>query len=141
MSLGLLESSLYVADLDASEAFYRELLGAPTVLNEARLRALRLPDGRILLLFARGLSAAGETTPGGEIPGHDADGIQHLAFSVAPDELDRWRDRLKTLGVTVESDVRPSQGGRSLYFRDPDGHSIEFADRAIWDDLPLLAAN
>lgn len=141
MSLGLLETSLYVADLDRSEAFYRDLLGAPIVLSEERMRALRLPDGRILLLFAVRMSEDGETTPGGHIPGHGAIGRQHLAFSAAPDELDRWRDRLKTLGVTLESEVHPDHGGRSLYFRDPDDHSVEFADRAIWDDLPPLAAN
>ena len=42
------------------------------------------------------------------------------------------------LGLTIESEVRPEQGGRSLYLRDPDGHAVEFAERAIWDQLPDL---
>ena len=100
------------------------------------MRALRLPDRRILLLFARGMSREGEDTPGGHIPGHDADGRGHLAFSAPPDELDAWRDRLAERGIALESEVTPEGGGRSLYFRDPDGHSVEIADRAIWDGLP-----
>ncbi len=138
MTLALLETALYVTDLDRSETFYGDLLEAPTVLAERRMCALRLADGRILLLFARGLSTGGESTPGGRIPGHDAGGRQHLAFSVPPEELDVWHHRLTERGIAVESEVRPAQGGRSLYFRDPDGHSVEFADRAIWDALPPM---
>ena len=134
MSLSLLETSLYVDDLARSESFYTRLLDARVVLSEERMRALRLPDDWILLLFARGLSQNGEETPGGKIPGHDARGAQHLCFSVAPEDLDAYAARLDA----VESEVKPSQGGRSIYGRDPDGHSIEFADRAIWDALPPL---
>lgn len=135
-SYGLLETALYVADPAASEAFYVRLLGAKPKLRADRLRALELEDGRILLLFHRGASTEGEETPGGKIPGHDGQGTLHLAFQT--DDLHAWETRLASLDLPIESEVRPLQGGRSLYLRDPDGHAIEFAERAIWDGLPPL---
>lgn len=133
----VLETALYVADPERSERFYRGLLGATPKLREDRLRALELSDGRILLLFRRGASVEGERTPGGRILGHDGQGTLHLAFGT--DDLSAWESRLRALDLTVESEVRPAQGGRSLYLRDPDGHAIEFAERAIWDRLPDLS--
>ena len=131
---GLLETALYVEEPVRSERFYRDLLGAKPKLRVDRLHALELADGRILLLFRRGASISGEDTPGGKIPGHDGRGTLHLAFQTG--ELEIWRRRIGELGLTVESEVHPAQGGRSLYLRDPDGHVIEFAERAIWDELP-----
>jgi hypothetical protein len=34
--------------------------------------------------------------------------------------------------VAIESDFAWPGGGRSLYFRDPAGNSLEFAEPAIW---------
>ena len=133
---GLLESALYVEDAARSERFYRDLLGATPKLRIDRLHALELGDGRILLLFRRGASTEGDETPGGKIPGHGGRGTLHLAFET--DDLEAWQRRLKALGIPIESEVKPEQGGRSLYIRDPDGHAIEFAERMIWDALPPL---
>jgi len=35
-------------------------------------------------------------------------------------------------GVGIESRVTQHFGGISLYFRDPDGHSIEVATPGLW---------
>jgi catechol 2,3-dioxygenase-like lactoylglutathione lyase family enzyme len=35
-------------------------------------------------------------------------------------------------GVAVESEVAWPQGGRSIYFRDPAGNSLECAEARIW---------
>ena len=35
-------------------------------------------------------------------------------------------------GVAVESRVIQTHGGTSLYFRDPDGHSVEVATPGLW---------
>ena len=129
---GILESSLYVADLERSEAFYRRVFGWPTKLGDDRMRALAMAEDRILLLFARGKSAAGDDTPRGRIPGHDGDGKLHVAFAVAEDTIEDWRKHLAEQGVEIISHVRPEQGGESLYFRDPDGHLIELATPNIW---------
>jgi catechol 2,3-dioxygenase-like lactoylglutathione lyase family enzyme len=56
----------------------------------------------------------------------------HLAFSIDPDEITRWEKKLADHAVAVESRVRWSRGGSSLYFRDPDNHSIELAAPGTW---------
>jgi hypothetical protein len=35
-------------------------------------------------------------------------------------------------GVEIESDFLWPSGGRSIYFRDPAGNCLEFADPRIW---------
>ena len=34
--------------------------------------------------------------------------------------------------IAIEADFEWPQGGRSIYFRDPSGNSIEFAEPRIW---------
>lgn len=130
---GILETAIYVDDLDRSEAFYHRLLGCPTKLADDRMRALAVGGGQILLIFARGKSVPGADTPGGHIPGHDGAGPLHLAFRIDPSEVDDWQSRLAKLGIHIISHVRPEQGGDSLYFDDPDGHVVELATANIWN--------
>jgi catechol 2,3-dioxygenase-like lactoylglutathione lyase family enzyme len=59
-------------------------------------------------------------------------GPQHVCFRVADAELDQWNEHLQQNGVTVEMDLRWPRGGRSLYFRDPAGNSVELASPIIW---------
>ena len=36
-------------------------------------------------------------------------------------------------GIEIESEVTWTRGGRSLYFRDPDGHLVELATPGVWE--------
>lgn len=74
----------------------------------------------------------GMQLPEGMIPGHDGTGPAHVAFAVEADELDAWESRLADAGVAIESRVRWDRGGRSLYFRDPEGHSVELVTPGVW---------
>lgn len=131
---GVLETALYVADLDRSGRFYLSLLGLDQpLIADDRMRALPLPGGGVLLLFAIGVSETGDDTEYGHIPGHGATGRQHLCFRVSLDAIAAWPARLRELGIQVEADLAPKPGGRSLYFRDPDGHALELATANIWD--------
>lgn len=130
---GILEASLYVADVERSEAFYTRLFGFERIFGEGdRMRALGVCGRQVLLLFRIGCSVAGSETPGGRIPGHDGRGQLHLAFAVDAGELPGWEARLSEAGVAVESRVRWDRGGTSLYLRDPDGHSIELVTPGCW---------
>jgi hypothetical protein len=87
-----------------------------------------------------GLSTKGTTgqtvvLPSGTIPGHGGDGVLHVAFAIGKDELDRWETHLTSRGVAIEGRNDWERGGRSLYFRDPDGHLLETGDAGIVVDL------
>ena len=128
----LLEVSLYVENLDRSEAFYGRLLGTERLLRDGRMAAIAAGGASVLLLFRRGSSAEASGTPGGTIPAHDGHGVQHVCFAVHAGELGGWERHLEALGVALESRVTWPRGGTSLYVRDPDGHSVELATPGLW---------
>lgn len=130
---GVLETSLYVNDLERSADFYRRLFGFETLMETpGRLHAMSVGGRQVLLLFAAGTSDRDNPVPGGVVPPHDGRGRLHLAFAIPADQLDAWRARLEGAGVAIEATVRPPQGGTSIYFRDPDGHLIELATPGLW---------
>jgi catechol 2,3-dioxygenase-like lactoylglutathione lyase family enzyme len=128
----VLETALYCEHLSRTAKFYRELLGGEPLLESERLVALDAGEGTVLLLFQRGQSSIPLSTPGGFIPAHDGSGPSHLAFAIEAAEVSDWEARLAGLGVDIESRVTWGRGGRSLYFRDPDGRSVELATPGTW---------
>ena len=133
MIRGILETALYVTDLERSQAFYQAALGCKENFREpGRLHALTVPGGQILLLFAIGKSVRPTDTPGGRIPPHDGHGQLHVAFEIGGDDIEQARTHLRGLGIPIESEVQCSRGGHSIYFRDPDGHLVEFVTRDCW---------
>ena len=131
---GVLETALYVADLDRAAAFYAGLFGWRVLLDEpGRLRALDVAGRQVLLLFRAGASDRPNPVPGGVVPPHDARGRLHVAFAIPADALDAWEARLAERGVAVEARVAAERGGTSLYFRDPDGHLVELATPGLWE--------
>jgi catechol 2,3-dioxygenase-like lactoylglutathione lyase family enzyme len=130
---GILETSLYVADVPRSAAFYRRLFGFGVLLESDRLTALDVAGRSVLLLFRAGATSEPFTLPsGGVVPGHDGSGRYHLAFSIAAEEFEPWRRRLEAEGVAVESVVTWPGGCKSLYFRDPDDHLVELITPGFW---------
>jgi len=128
----LLETSLYTDDLTRAAEFYRSLFGFGTLVENPRIVALDVAGRDVLLLFKRGATVNPLASPGGTIPPHDGDGPTHFAFGIEYEELEAWASRLAAQGVDIESRVEWDGGGVSLYFRDPDGHSVELATRGTW---------
>ena len=131
-----LETSLYVADLDRSEAFYARLFGFTTMLRDARMCAMAVPNRHVLLLFQVGGSVVASPSEVGTIPGHDGRGTQHLCFGIPAEELGAWQAHIVAAGLPIESRLEWPKGGKSLYFRDPDGHSLEVATPGLWANDP-----
>ena len=129
---GVLETSLYVSDLERSRAFHTRLFNFPILLQDDRFCALNVCGRQVLLLFRKDASVTPVTTPGGTIPPHGAEGQLHLAFAIGRDEFDAWERRLQGQETPVESRVGWSWGGKSIYFRDPDGHLLELAAPGVW---------
>ena len=128
----LLETSIYVSDLDRSEEFYRRVLGLELFLRDDRMSALGLPGNAVLLLFLAGGSIRPTPTEGDDIPPHDGGGRVHLCLAIPKGELDKWETHLRTEAVPVESRITWPRGGTSLYVRDPDGSLLELATPGLW---------
>lgn len=129
----VVETALYVDDMERALAFYRDVLGLRVMSAGERLSTLDAGAGTVLLLFRRGATAQGLDFPGGRIPPHDGAGPVHFALGVDAGELESWADYLESKGVAIESRARWTRGGRSLYFRDPEGHSVELVTPGTWE--------
>ena len=128
----VLETCLYVDDLERAAGFYERVLGLEPLTSDARFRAYDVGGQSVLLLFRRGATLQTVHMPGGTIPPHDGHGPLHLAFAIAAEALPQWEQRLSEHDVAIEGRTHWSRGGDSIYFRDPDGHLVEFATPGLW---------
>jgi catechol 2,3-dioxygenase-like lactoylglutathione lyase family enzyme len=113
-----LEMHIEVSDLKRSLDFYAQLLPHEKVIRSS--------DGSQMFIVLHDGSAFGiwlESTVGLH-GGHGADHL-HFAFQIRSDEYDEYKSRLKSLGIEPIEHTW-SDGYRSLYFFDPDGHQGEF---------------
>jgi catechol 2,3-dioxygenase-like lactoylglutathione lyase family enzyme len=129
---GLLETALYVDDMERSAAFFRTVIGLKPMLETERLTAFQAGSAGVLLIFKRGASIEDMHGSGGTVPGHDGSGPLHMAFAIAAESYEEWREHLQAEGVAIRSEVSWPRGGRSLYFEDPDGHVLELATPGLW---------
>ena len=128
----LLETALYVEDLERSVTFYKTIFEFEPISSSERLCALSISNRYVLLLFLKGGSIVAKVTSGGIIPPTDGDGQLHLAFAIAVSELEQWENWLVEKGIEIESKVKWERGGTSIYFRDPDNHLLELATPGLW---------
>ena len=132
---GVLETALYVDDMERARAFYEGVLGLAPMFADARLTAYPVGGRSALLVFRRGAATETAHLPGGTIPPHDGAGPIHCALSVAAEALPAWEARLAARGVPVEGRTVWRSSSVSIYFRDPDGHLLEFATPGLWPRL------
>ena len=133
----LFESHLTVSDLQRSVSFYRDLVGLPL--------ALELPERDAAFFW---VGEAGESLLGLWSLGSAPLGLTlHVAFEVAMNDLLDAPKRLEAQGITplsffgVET-TEPSVIGwmpaAALFFRDPDGHLLEYLTMLGEDPRPDL---
>ena len=128
----VLETAVYCDNLARTIAFYQDLLAVEPMLMVERVAAFDAGEGTVLLLFQRGASDQPFETPGGVVPG------SHEHRTCAPRVCDRPRRRAGLARPSggparaVESRVDWPRGGHSIYFRDPDGRSVELATPGTW---------
>jgi lactoylglutathione lyase len=137
----LFETHLTVSDLQRSIEFYRDVVGLTVAFeaSEGNVAFLWIGDSGKSMLGLWSLS----TAPLGL--------ILHLAFEVTLDDLLDAPKRLKTHGIkplsffgveTTEPSVIGWMPAASIYFRDPDGHMLEYLtmlDRKPKPDLGIIS--
>lgn len=128
----ILETVLYVDDLNRAAAFYESVMGLPVLHADGRMRAYDVARRGTLLLFVRGATLEPVETPGGMIPPHDGAGPLHVAFAIEKAELSTWERHFAEHAVAIEGRTDWPRGGHSIYFRDPDGHLLELATPGLW---------
>ncbi len=104
------------------------MLGLPVIAKEASRHVFfRVGTGTVLLAFL-----AEATLKGDHLPANGTKGPGHFALGIAADELDAWRQRLMKKGVAFEQEVVSLRGGKSIYFRDSAGISVELVAPGLW---------
>ena len=122
---GLFETHLTVSDLGRAVAFYRDVVGLALAHEVPERRAaflwIGVPGEAMLGLWSLGSAPVGLSL--------------HVAFRASLDDVRDACDRLRSRGVTPLSffgteTTEPSVIGwmpaAAVYFRDPDGHLLEY---------------
>ncbi len=134
---GLFETHLTVADRQRSLAFYLDVVGLTLALDVPERHAA------FLWIGGRGRSMLGLW----EIGSSPLNLGLHLAFDVALDDVLAAPQRLSEQGVTpmsfagevtTDPSVLAWMPAAAVYFRDPDGHLLEYL--AMLDDAPRPSA-
>jgi catechol 2,3-dioxygenase-like lactoylglutathione lyase family enzyme len=124
----LVETAIYVDDLDLAERFYREILGLTFLEREAERHVFFQVGSEDVLLIFR----AETTSKPNHLPAHGSRGPGHFAMGIAAEDAESWRERLLRHDVPIEHEEVWPRGGRSIYFRDSAGNSVELITPGVW---------
>ena len=121
MSVQLNHTIVWCRDKRTSAAFLAEILGLPAPTRFGPF---------LVVEAANGVSLDYHDTNGEIAP-------QHYAFLIGEDEFDAIFGRIRERGLDYWADPGRSQpgrinrndGGRGVYFEDPDGHLLEIITR------------
>jgi len=121
MSIKLNHTIVYARDKRAASRFLAEILGLPAPRPFGPFDTVQV-DNDVTLDYYQ---TAREIEP------------QHYAFLVGEDEFDTIFDRIRQRGLAYWADplhtqanaINTHDGGRGLYFEDPDGHNLEIITR------------
>ncbi len=128
----VLETAIYVDDLDAAQAFYRDVIGLEEIRREGDRHVFFRCGPGVFLVFRPEETEKGPAPGALAVPPHGARGPGHVCFAAEPAGIGGWRARLTEAGVAIESEVAWPRGGHSLYVRDPAGNSVEIAEAVLW---------
>ena len=121
MTVHLNHTIVEAQDRDATADFLVEILGLAKAGQFGPFRVVELGNDVSLDV----MRADGPVHP------------QHYAFLVGEDEFDHIWDRIKKRGLTFWADpfrrqpgrINTNDGGRGLYWADPNGHNLEIITR------------
>jgi catechol 2,3-dioxygenase-like lactoylglutathione lyase family enzyme len=122
---GIGEIALRVNNLDAMQRFYENVLGLSLIARDNTCAFFKIADGygghtQVLALFNRSES------PGYRAPDGETSTIDHIAFEISLADFQHELNRLRSLGLEVETAEHAWMHWRSLYVRDPEDNQVEF---------------
>ena len=123
---------LYAKDLAAAEGFYRDALGMEPFAKVGGRHLFYRCGDQVMLVFNPDATKVPPAPGALPVPPHGMEGEGHVCFRAAAAQIDEWRGVLEAKGVAIEADFEWPGGGRSIYFRDPAGNCLEFAEPRIW---------
>lgn len=129
----IMETALYVRDIEEAVVFYRDVLGLELALPYNHRNAFfRCGKGMLLLFNAQETvkSAAPDLLP---VPAHGTMGNGHICFAASREEIAQWHVHFTANGIAIEQEFDWPNGAHSLYLRDPSGNSLEFAEPKLWN--------
>ena len=115
-----------VRDVDASVAFYVDLLGFTLERQFGPNMAIVSRDGATLWLAGPGASAS-QPMPDGARP--EPGGWTRLVLTV--DDLDGTVERLRVAGARFRNEILKGPGGRQILVEDPSGNCVELFEAAV----------
>ena len=121
MGVQLNHTIVWCTDKQKSTRFLMDILGLPSPVEFGQMLVVQLENG-VSLDFFESDSAISR---------------QHYAFLISEDEFDRAFARIRDRGLHYWADPGKQRagetylhnGGRGLYFDDPDGHFLEVMTR------------
>ncbi len=128
----ILETVIYADDIDAAATFYGEVLGLELYWKEDGHTVMFRCGRQMLLIFNPAVTEKQTLDADPPIPAHGGRGPGHVCFAANRQEIERWLERLEASGIPIEASFEWPRGGYSLYFRDPAGNSVEFAEPRLW---------
>lgn len=125
-SIRILETCLYVNDLEKARQFYSEVMKFKEI-HYLPNRHLFYRVGKSVLLFFNPEATKKET----QLPSHWGGGRQHIAFGVPPEEYEHFKARIQQANLPILHEEEWKRG-KSFYFLDPNGLLVEIAQPQIW---------
>jgi catechol 2,3-dioxygenase len=120
---GLAEVVLWVHDMPAALAFYRDALG---------LAVISPPERTTPVFLQAGADAGGVPSlvvlvqlPAEAGPFGQPRTLHHLALTIDAERFDAEHERLQGLGYEVRGGQHPVLSARTMYVTDPEGNEVE----------------
>lgn len=121
------ETSLYVEDINRTEAFYSGKLKLEVIAKSEGRHVFFKAGSSVLLCFI-----AEATGNDANLPAHFGEGNMHIAFEVPEEKYEEIKAKILSADIEIEHEQQWSEQYRSFYFRDPDQHSIEIVPAGMW---------
>ncbi|WP_432409554.1 metallothiol transferase FosB [Wukongibacter sp. M2B1] len=132
---GINHITFSVSDLEKSIEFYKNVFGADLLVKGERV------GDRLAYFDLNGLWLALNVED--DVSRNEIyESYTHISFSIDEEDYVTTLERLKQLDIDLkEGRPRFEEEGKSIYFRDPDGHLFEFHTKTREDRIKFYKKN